>query len=91
MGRVRQNNPRINCRIEKNAAKVLAGVLDRIHYGRQKPIGAILSRLILWTDDWTRIIKSFPEKPYVHNRTNSKRRRMELEWEEERLRRKRDG
>jgi hypothetical protein len=92
MGRVRQNNPRINCRIDKNAAAILAKVLERIPYGRQRPIGAILSRLILWTDDWPRIIKSFPEKPYVHNRKNWTRRNIEREMEEERQRqRKRDS
>ena len=105
MGRLRQNNPRISCRIDKKAAEILWEVLERIGYesypsrswnnqyphGRKRPIGTILSRLIRWTDDWTRIIESFPKKPYVHNRRNAILRRRELAMEEERLRRKRDG
>jgi hypothetical protein len=66
VGRIPLGSYRLNCRVSKRAGEILEGVFDRISYGRKKPKGEILSRLILKTppETWEAIIKTLPAKTW---------------------------
>jgi len=64
MGRIPLNSYRLSCRISKRAGEILETMLGRISYGKKKPMGDILSPLIMKAppETWEAIIKTFPPK-----------------------------
>ena len=62
MGRIPLNSYRLSCRVSKRAGEILETLLGRISYGKKKPMGNILSRLIMKTppETWDVIIKTLP-------------------------------
>jgi hypothetical protein len=62
VGRIPLYSYRLSCRVSKGAGEIIETVLGRISYGKKKPMGDILSRLILKTSDetWQEILKKFP-------------------------------
>jgi hypothetical protein len=66
MGRRPTYSHRLNCRIDREAAEILYEVLNRVGGGKRKPIGRLISLLILKTEPetWQKIIKRLPPKPF---------------------------
>ena len=82
MGRIALDAYRVSCRINKTAGQRLETFLSRIPWQKKKPMGIILSRLILdaTPEQWEAIIKLFPPKRGV---LAEKRRMKPPGWEEE--------
>src|SRR5208283_5665117 len=63
MGRIPTNSQRLNCRINRRAADRLNAALARVG-GKRKPIGRMLSLLILKTEPeiWREVIRMLPKQ-----------------------------
>jgi len=67
MGRIPLESYRVNCRISKQAGKTLEELLRRMVWpGRKRPVGSVLSRLIMQTqpETWREILSHFETKPW---------------------------
>ena len=78
MGRIPRNSYRLSCRIYKRAGERLEELLGRISYGKKKPMGKLLSRLVLKASEetWQEILKEFPPKPWAELTKKEQERRI---------------
>jgi hypothetical protein len=81
VGRIPLYSYRLNCRISKRAGEIIETVLERISYPKKKPMGKILSLLILKTspETWEAIIKTLPPRTGALTMKEQERRRAERE------------